>query len=297
MTTVPGSNLNSTNRSTPQRRRRTARVASTPVPISASSSQPIHLKMLAQESGVDICDVACDAMPGHVLGDLDTQDDSWLLNHTATCGYCQRMLGCYERLDTVLDRIPSLTCEELPPPPRFAIPSMPRAAYAQVESPLGPLFVAATDVGVCELGFCRVKSESAFERQLKARGFRPVPDANAIANVARQLREYFGGMRDHFEVPLDFSGVSPFAQSVLTATSQVPFGHVSTYRDIAQQVGRPSASRAVGNALGKNPIAVIVPCHRVVRSDHSLGGYTGGVEIKEHLLTLEGIKVSDFTNP
>jgi methylated-DNA-[protein]-cysteine S-methyltransferase len=173
------------------------------------------------------------------------------------------------------------------------MPSLPRASYAQIASPLGPLFVAATDVGVCEVGFGCNQSESVFQRQLKERGFRPVADANAIANVARQLREYFGGMRDHFEVPLDFSGVSPFTQSVLTATTHVPFGHLSTYRDIAQQVGRPAATRAVGNALGRNPIPVIVPCHRIVRSDHSLGGYTGGLEIKEQLLSLEGVLIHE----
>ncbi|MEA2584044.1 MAG: methylated-DNA-[protein]-cysteine S-methyltransferase, partial [Thermomicrobiales bacterium] len=85
------------------------------------------------------------------------------------------------------------------------------------------------------------------------------------------------------------SGVSPFTRSVLTATAEVPYGRLSTYRDIAQQVGRPSATRAVGNALGRNPIPVIVPCHRIVRSDASLGGYTGGLEIKERLLSLEGV--------
>jgi methylated-DNA-[protein]-cysteine S-methyltransferase len=235
-------------------------------------------------------------MPGFVLGDLDTQDGSWLVGHTQTCGYCQNMLARYERLDVMLDQIQSLTTEHMPTPPPFIMPSLPRALYAQIESPLGPLFVAATDVGVCEVGFGCNQSESGFQHQLKERGFRPVPDAQGLANVARQLREYFGGMRDQFEVPLDFSGVSPFTQSVLTATSRVPFGQLSTYRDIAQQVGRPAATRAVGNALGRNPIPVIVPCHRIVRSDHSLGGYTGGVEIKQRLLSLEGVLLHESTS-
>jgi methylated-DNA-[protein]-cysteine S-methyltransferase len=293
MTTVTGSNPNSTNRTSPQRRRRVAKVAPPPFPAHPSTSPEPHLAVIAKEDGVDECDVCCEAMPGYVLGDLDKQDGTWLVGHTETCGYCQRMLHKYERLDSVLDQVQMLTTEHLPTPPPFFMPLMPRAMYAQIESPLGPLFVAATDVGVCEVGFGCNQTESVFQHQLKERGFRPVPDAHALVNVSRQLREYFGGMRDHFEVPFDFSGVSLFTQSVLTATTQVPFGHLSTYRDIAQQVGRPSATRAVGNALGRNPIPVIIPCHRIVRSDHSIGGYTGGIEIKERLLSLEGVMLPE----
>jgi methylated-DNA-[protein]-cysteine S-methyltransferase len=75
---------------------------------------------------------------------------------------------------------------------------------------------------------------------------------------------------------------------VLKATAEVPFGHLTSYRGIAERIGQPGATRAVGNALGRNPIPVIIPCHRIVRSDSSLGGYTGGIQIKEKLLALEG---------
>jgi methylated-DNA-[protein]-cysteine S-methyltransferase len=84
----------------------------------------------------------------------------------------------------------------------------------------------------------------------------------------------------------------PFQRAVLEATASVPFGHVDTYAGIARRIGNPKATRAVGNALGRNPIPVIVPCHRVIRSDASLGGYTGGLNIKEHLLNLEGVRIS-----
>jgi methylated-DNA-[protein]-cysteine S-methyltransferase len=84
----------------------------------------------------------------------------------------------------------------------------------------------------------------------------------------------------------------PFQRAVLEATASVPFGHVDTYAGIARRIGKPKATRAVGNALGRNPIPVIVPCHRVIRSDASLGGYTGGLNIKEHLLSLEGVRIS-----
>lgn len=310
MTTLTGSNSNSTSRSTPQsaaRRRRVAKLVSPHVPDqtvdeatppnpdreSQRASKPVKLAAIARKTGIDPCDVACDAMPGYVLGDCDKQDASWIVGHTQSCGYCQRMLDRYERLDTMLDQVQLLTTTSLPTPPPFVIPSIPQAGYAQIESPLGPLFVAATAVGVCEVGFGANQSESVFQHTLKERGFRPVPDANAIADVARQLQEYFAGARRQFDLPLDFSGVSPFTQTVLNATAHVPFGQLSTYRDIAHQVGRPAATRAVGNALGRNPIPVIVPCHRIVRSDHSIGGYTGGLEIKERLLSLEGIMLPD----
>jgi methylated-DNA-[protein]-cysteine S-methyltransferase len=276
------------NRTTPLRRRRAVKAPVAPPP---NPSPTVDLEGAAKRPGSDSCDVACEAMPGFVIGDLNQRDTGWLLDHTRTCTYCRDVLGCYERLDDMLDRLNRFVTDDHPTPPPVIFPSVRRAGYGRIDSPLGPLFIAASDAGVCEIGFGIHETESVFQHHLQERGYRPVADWNAIAGVARQLREYFGGERDRFEVPLDFSGVTPFTRSVLTATAQVPFGQLSTYRDIAQQVGRPSATRAVGNALGRNPIPVIVPCHRVVRSDHSLGGYTGGLEIKERLLSLEGVYI------
>jgi O-6-methylguanine DNA methyltransferase len=149
--------------------------------------------------------------------------------------------------------------------------------------------VAVTDEGVCEIGFGVYETQDEYRRRLEARGFAPVADADAVAPLAAQLEEYFLGRRRRFDLPLDFTGVTPFTRSVLEATAAVPFGHLSTYRQIADRIGRPRATRAVGNALGRNPIPVVVPCHRVVRSDATLGGYTGGLGIKQHLLSLEGV--------
>ncbi|MGH2559487.1 MAG: methylated-DNA--[protein]-cysteine S-methyltransferase, partial [Thermomicrobiales bacterium] len=132
--------------------------------------------------------------------------------------------------------------------------------------------------------------EEEFRRELEHRGWFPVPDQMAIQRVAEQLREYFEGRRNHFEIPLDFDDLTPFTRSVLTATAEVPFGQVRTYRDIAERVGKPRATRAVGNALNRNPIPVVIPCHRIVGSDGSLVGYGGGIDIKEHLLHHEGVK-------
>ena len=286
MTTLTGPT--SITRTTPLRRRSVAKAPASPPP---NAEPTVDLERAAKQPGGNPCDVACEAMPGYVIGDLDRRDSGWLVDHIHTCTYCHDMLDSYERLDDVLDRLNRSVTDDLPAPPPFVLPSSRRAGYGRIDSPLGPLYIAASDAGVCEIGFGAHESESVFQHHLQERGFRPVADWNAIAGVARQLREYFGGQRDRFEVPLDFSGVSPFTRSVLTATAQVPYGSLSTYRDIAQQVGRPSATRAVGNALGRNPIPVIVPCHRVIRSDHSLGGYTGDLEIKERLLSLEGVSI------
>lgn len=254
------------------------------------------LAAAADQPGVDPCDVACEAMPGYVAGDLSRQDKDWLFEHTADCRYCTNVLHGYERVDSALTRLQDYLCPTPPPPPRIG---RRRAGYGRLDSPIGPLFIAATEDGVCEVGFAVNESEEVFRQRLRARGVEPVPnppraegaDPTALDRAARQLQEYFHGQRAHFEIPLDFTGVSPFTRSVLTATADIPFGQLSTYRDIATRVGQPRATRAVGNALGRNPIPVIIPCHRIIRSDSSLGGYTGGLAIKERLLSLEGVLV------
>ena len=245
------------------------------------------LALAAENPAADPCDIACDAMPGLVLGDLTSGDKQWVIDHTHTCRYCSNMLGGYQKLDHVLDRISDDFCNALPPQPK--LPTSRRAGYGQVESPVGPLLVACSEVGVCEIAFGQNESEQQFVNHLRTRGFRPVPDGQAISTIAAELIEYFEGERDHFGVPFDVSGTSSFTKSVLEACAKVPFGHLTSYRGIAEQIGQPSATRAVGNALGRNPIPVVIPCHRIVRSDSSIGGYTGGPNIKEKLLALEGV--------
>lgn len=247
-----------------------------------------QLAAVASNPEVDPCDLACDAMPGYVCGDLTQPDTSWLLTHTAHCGYCNRMLKGYERLDDVLDDLNEVAAEA---PPLASVLQVPHAAFGRVDSPVGPLWIAVTDKGVAEISFASRQPEKEFRRNLEDRGLLPVPDAGAVARIADQLREYFEGRRDRFEVPLDFSGVSPFTRAVLDATAAIQFGQVRTYRQIAQQVGKPGATRAVGNALHRNPIPLIIPCHRIVRSDASLGGYAGGPEIKQKLLSHEGVSL------
>ena len=161
--------------------------------------------------------------------------------------------------------------------------------FDRLSSPLGPLYLAATGAGLARVSW-RQPSEGAFIRDLEGRwaGLPVVRDPSYVRGAREQLEAYFGGELDRFDLPVDLSGLPPFQRAVLEAVRSVPFGRVVPYAELARRIRRPKASRAVGNALGANPIAVVVPCHRVVRSDGSLGGYTGGAEIKKHLLALEG---------
>lgn len=260
-----------------------------------SDPEAAGLVAVASRPGVDPCDVACGAMPALVLHDLAASDDAWLLDHTADCRWCANELHRFRQTASVLDRLGARLGTVVAPTP--TLPRRRRAGYARIESPLGPLLVASSETGLCEIDFAEHETEEAFRRRLAARGFdpRPLPEGcdvgeewATLVDVAAQLREYFGRRRDRFDLPLDLAGVTPFTRSVLEATAGVPFGRLDTYQGIARAIGRPTATRAVGNALGRNPIPVVVPCHRVVRSGGTLGGYTGGLEIKRQLLALEG---------
>jgi methylated-DNA-[protein]-cysteine S-methyltransferase len=111
-----------------------------------------------------------------------------------------------------------------------------------------------------------------------------------LDEARRELDEYFEGERHEFDLPIDWSLTREgFGRRVLQATARIPFGEVSTYRGVATEAGSPRAVRAAGNALGANPLPVVVPCHRVLRTGGGLGGYTGGLDKKEHLLRLEGV--------
>lgn len=113
------------------------------------------------------------------------------------------------------------------------------------------------------------------------------PDNPVLQNTARQLDEYFSGTRVRFDLELDFTG-TPFQQQVWAALLTIPFGETRTYRQIAEQIGNPTAVRAVGAANGRNPISIVAPCHRVIGASGKLIGFAGGLEAKERLLTLEG---------
>ena len=161
-------------------------------------------------------------------------------------------------------------------------------AYGSMDSPVGDLLVAVTDRGLVRVAFADELSDEVLE-QLAARVSPRVLRLPARTDAARrELDQYFAGKRQRFDLPLDWSLVRGFAQGVLRATARVPFGSVTTYRQMAEAAGSPRASRAAGNALGSNPIPIVVPCHRVLHSGGGLGGYAGGLDRKRYLLSLEG---------
>ena len=115
-----------------------------------------------------------------------------------------------------------------------------------------------------------------------------LPSPAKTARIVHQLRAYFAGERRRFDIEIDFRHVTSFQRRVLLAATQVPAGQVVSYGEIARRIGRPGGSRAVGQALGHNPVPIVVPCHRVVAAGGALGGYTGGLDIKRKLLRIEG---------
>ncbi|MBW3533772.1 MAG: methylated-DNA--[protein]-cysteine S-methyltransferase [Gemmatimonadetes bacterium] len=161
--------------------------------------------------------------------------------------------------------------------------------WTEFDTPFGPMYVAATGRGLARVSW-QQEREAAFLEELERRWpDRPViHDAAALAEARGQMEGYFRGERERFDLPVDLADLPPFQRDVLEAVRRVPFGDVVPYAELARRIRRPQAHRAVGNALGRNPVAIVVPCHRVVRSDGSLGGYGGGVEYKKRLLRIEG---------
>jgi methylated-DNA-[protein]-cysteine S-methyltransferase len=161
-------------------------------------------------------------------------------------------------------------------------------AYASVDSPFGSLVVATTARGLVRLAYPDHDLDEVLEDLAARLSPRVLESPGRTDEVRRELDEYFGGRRRRFEAPLDWALSHGFVRRVLRATARIPFGEVRTYRDVASRAGNDRAYRAAGNALGANPIPIVVPCHRVVHADGGLGGYTGGIERKEYLLELEG---------
>jgi methylated-DNA-[protein]-cysteine S-methyltransferase len=154
--------------------------------------------------------------------------------------------------------------------------------YDVVESPFGDLLVAATDRGLCRIWFHPEGQEEELARLFGLRVLR-----SPLDDVRRELDEYFAGARHEFDLPLDLR-VAAFHEQVLLELAQVPYGITTTYGALAGKVGRPRAARAVGTVMNRNPIPIVLPCHRVLGSNGSLTGYAGGLDMKLKLLQLEG---------
>jgi methylated-DNA-[protein]-cysteine S-methyltransferase len=151
-----------------------------------------------------------------------------------------------------------------------------------IQSPVGDLFAAATPRGLCRISYRLDGNEEELARVYGVRVLRVPLDA-----VRRELDEYFEGRRRTFDLPLDLR-VAPFHEAVLHELARVPYGRTETYGALAAKVGRPKAARAVGTVMNRNPLPIVLPCHRVVGANGSLTGYAGGLHVKRALLELEG---------
>jgi methylated-DNA-[protein]-cysteine S-methyltransferase len=162
-------------------------------------------------------------------------------------------------------------------------------AYATLDSPVGRLLVATTPRGLVRIAYLDEAGEEPVVEQLATRTSpRVLAAPRRVDEPRRELDEYFNRRRHEFDLPIDWTLTRGFGRRVLRATARIPYGEVSSYKQVAAAAGSPRGSRAAGNALGVNPMPIVVPCHRVLHAGGGLGGYTGGVERKRVLLDVEG---------
>ncbi len=158
-------------------------------------------------------------------------------------------------------------------------------AYDLTDSPVGALLLAVTERGVCTIAY---RPDEALDELTADFGARVLRIPRRVDHIRRELDEYFTGRRHEFDLETDLSPLPDFQRLVLHELARVPFGEVTTYGALAARIGKPRAARAVGGALNRNPVPIVLPCHRVVGSTGSLVGYAGGLDRKEALLRLEG---------
>lgn len=161
-------------------------------------------------------------------------------------------------------------------------------AYRTVDTPVGTLLLAATQKGLVRVAYASQDHDRVLEHLARDVSPRVLRAPARLDAVAREIEEYFAGRRRTFDVPLDLRLAHGFRRTVLSHLPEIGYGTTASYAAVAKASGHPKAVRAVGSACANNPLPVVVPCHRVVRSDGTIGQYVGGVEAKETLLTLEG---------
>jgi methylated-DNA-[protein]-cysteine S-methyltransferase len=160
-------------------------------------------------------------------------------------------------------------------------------AYDVVESPVGQLFVGVSDRGLCVISY-EADPDLQVERLARGFGSRVLRSPRPVDPTRRQLDEYFAGKRKRFDLDIDLRLARDFGRTVLEELGRVPFGEITTYGALAARAGKPKAARAVGTIMNRNPVPIVLPCHRVVGANGSLVGYAGGLERKQMLLRLEG---------
>ena len=159
--------------------------------------------------------------------------------------------------------------------------------YTTIDTPVGPLLLAATGNGLVRVAYDREGHDRVLDELAHRLGPRVLRAPGRLATAAREIDEYFAGRRHSFDLPLDLSLSSGFRQLVQRHLPGIAYGHTRSYKQVAELVGNPRAVRAVGTACATNPLPVVVPCHRVLRTDGTLGGYIGGLDAKAALLSLE----------
>jgi methylated-DNA-[protein]-cysteine S-methyltransferase len=164
-------------------------------------------------------------------------------------------------------------------------------AYTTIDSPRGQMLVAATANGLVALGLPRSSQDQILWELSRRVSPRLLEAPERLDGVRRELHEYFEGKRKTFEMPVDWQLIHGFHTAVLRQAARIPYGSVSTYKEMAVRAGSPLAARAAGNALATNPIPIVIPCHRVLATGGGLGGYGGGLDMKKWLLELEGARL------
>ena len=160
-------------------------------------------------------------------------------------------------------------------------------AYDLIDTPLGTLLVASTERGLCRIAY-DADPEREVEQLARAFGLRVLRSPRPVDAARRQLDEYFEGKRERFDLEVDLASLADFNRRVLRELARVPYGEVVTYGELAARAARPRAARAVGTVMNRNPLPIVLPCHRVIGANGKLVGYAGGLERKETLLRLEG---------
>ncbi len=161
-------------------------------------------------------------------------------------------------------------------------------AYANLDSPVGTLLLASTTAGLVRIAYIDHDSEDDVLEEIAGRiSPRVLAAPRRLDEPRRELEQYFDGHRQTFDLALDWQLMSAFARRILKATAAIPYGATSSYKQVASAAGSPRGSRAAGNALGSNPMPIVLPCHRVLHAGGGLGGYTGGLERKRTLLEIE----------
>lgn len=182
-------------------------------------------------------------------------------------------------IDSAIDRVKARAAEE----------GLLDVAYTSADSPFGPLLLARTRRGLVRVGLPNQDADELLTDLAERVSPRVLEAPAELDEVRRELDRYFAGKLDHFDLPLDWQLSSGFRQRVLRAIDRIPYGQTRSYTEMARRAGNERAVRAAGSACGSNPIPLVVPCHRVLRTSGGLGGYGGGLPMKQALLELEGV--------